>query len=457
MPSHLHRRPSLRKPRAQKRAALLPPLPIDPIALRTRRARTTVFELPPPEDHTSIQHSLGEILSRLASHDLDHRRAGVMLYCLHIATRNLKQNQPKSTRHEHEEEGEIVEEIVHDPVLGDLAPIAEITRPKSFVANLLENFQLQIQLSDNLAALATTQQELESLKTELQATKNQPEPTQQNTPPEPTTLPTLQAVAQPSGCPILRAPDRPMSGEATISPSASLQKRHFDRSRVPHPSTLIAGTSPAGRPDHTLHHHATNISSRKGTRLRVANKNACHRRFLPAGGRSAGAAETTRLSIPDLSTQHPTKPLQDLPASADKAIDSFINGGNLRALIVDDSIVMRKVLERMLREAGLNLTELLQAANGEQALEVLREDTAASRRLDIILCDINMPVMDGVRFLECRHTENLAADVPVLVIATDACRPRVLDALAAGARGYIAKPFTVEQVKAQLTQLLQPA
>jgi len=138
-------------------------------------------------------------------------------------------------------------------------------------------------------------------------------------------------------------------------------------------------------------------------------------------------------------------------------MDGNTHGDKVRALIVDDSSVIRLVLGRILHEADLGLTDLVQASNGQQALDILREDAAASRHFDVILCDINMPVMNGIEFLESRHTEDLAPGVPVLVIATEACRPQVLNALAAGAKGYITKPFTAGQVKDQLAQLLQAA
>jgi two-component system chemotaxis response regulator CheY len=68
--------------------------------------------------------------------------------------------------------------------------------------------------------------------------------------------------------------------------------------------------------------------------------------------------------------------------------------------------MMRKVIERALRQAGLELTEVLEAGNGGEALQVLRGDTAGS--LDLIMSDINMPVMDGLRFLELKRDEKLA-------------------------------------------------
>jgi two-component system chemotaxis response regulator CheY len=128
----------------------------------------------------------------------------------------------------------------------------------------------------------------------------------------------------------------------------------------------------------------------------------------------------------------------------------------VRALIIDDSAVMRKVIERALRQAGLELSEVLQASNGEEALQTLRENQG-SGGLALILSDINMPVMDGLQFLEARKQENLAQGVPVVMITTEGNESFVLRAIAAGAQGYICKPFTAEQVKARVLPLLRAA
>ena len=126
----------------------------------------------------------------------------------------------------------------------------------------------------------------------------------------------------------------------------------------------------------------------------------------------------------------------------------------MRALIVDDSAVMRKVVERALRQAGMDLTEVLQAGNGAEALEALRASLAP---LDLILSDINMPTMNGLAFLEQRRLENLAPGVPIVMITTEGSEPLVLRAISAGARGYICKPFTPDQVKARVLPLLSPS
>jgi two-component system, chemotaxis family, chemotaxis protein CheY len=115
---------------------------------------------------------------------------------------------------------------------------------------------------------------------------------------------------------------------------------------------------------------------------------------------------------------------------------------NVRALIVDDSSVMRKIVERCLRQAGLNLGEVLEASNGIEALAIVQ-----NRKLDLILCDINMPVMDGLEFVKQLSGLENAKSVPVVMITTEGSESHVVQALSAGARGYLRKPFTADQVK----------
>ncbi len=121
----------------------------------------------------------------------------------------------------------------------------------------------------------------------------------------------------------------------------------------------------------------------------------------------------------------------------------------LKILIVDDSAVMRKIIERALRQAGLDLGEVLEAANGAEALLEAQKGS-----LDIILTDINMPVMDGLEFLKALPTIAAAKGVPVIMITTEGSEARVVEALSAGAKGYLRKPFTPEQVKERVGPLL---
>jgi two-component system chemotaxis response regulator CheY len=129
----------------------------------------------------------------------------------------------------------------------------------------------------------------------------------------------------------------------------------------------------------------------------------------------------------------------------------------VKVLIVDDSAMMRKVVERALRQAGVNLTEVIQANNGVEALAMLREATSSNSAFQLIFSDINMPMMDGLEFIEKRKLEGLAPGVPVVMITTEGSTPNVMRALAAGAKGYICKPFTTDQVKACVMPLLNVA
>jgi two-component system chemotaxis response regulator CheY len=129
---------------------------------------------------------------------------------------------------------------------------------------------------------------------------------------------------------------------------------------------------------------------------------------------------------------------------------------SVRVLIIDDSMVMRRILESALRHSGLDLAEALHAANGMEGLAALENSAAEDLPLDLILCDVHMPVLNGLDFLLEKQRRNLAPGVPVVMITADASDPQVLDAVAAGAQGTISKPFTLERIKSCVASLLPP-
>ena len=124
----------------------------------------------------------------------------------------------------------------------------------------------------------------------------------------------------------------------------------------------------------------------------------------------------------------------------------------IRALIVDDSSVMRKIVERALRQAGLDPLVIHEAGSGVEGLDLLRANS-----VDLILSDINMPSMDGLEFLRQLRSQNLAPGVPVVMITTESSEEHVKQAIQAGAQGYIRKPFTAEQVKERVLPLVKAA
>jgi two-component system, chemotaxis family, chemotaxis protein CheY len=121
----------------------------------------------------------------------------------------------------------------------------------------------------------------------------------------------------------------------------------------------------------------------------------------------------------------------------------------LTILIVDDSSVMRKIVERSLRQSGLTIARVLEAGNGAEALTAVQQ-----ARVDLVLCDINMPVMDGLEFVRQLSQSEHGKGVPVVMITTEGSEGHVVQALSAGARGYIRKPFTPEQVKEHVLPVL---
>ena len=108
---------------------------------RRRRSRSSSFHLPLPEDRSAIQSSIGQVLQRIASNDIDPRRAGLLLYGLQIASLNLPKPQPAKSHDQPAAAAQTVEEITTDPTLGVLAPRTEVGKAeerKSAVHLLIE-------------------------------------------------------------------------------------------------------------------------------------------------------------------------------------------------------------------------------------------------------------------------------------------------------------------------------
>lgn len=123
---------------------------------------------------------------------------------------------------------------------------------------------------------------------------------------------------------------------------------------------------------------------------------------------------------------------------------------SIRALIVDDSSVMRKIVERCLRQAGLDLSDVKEASNGLEAIALLKDN-----QFDLVLSDINMPVMDGLEFVRNAQQIEQAKGTPIVMITTEGGEKHVMEALSLGAKGYIRKPFTPDQVKDHVIPVLR--
>ncbi|NCO51895.1 MAG: response regulator [Deltaproteobacteria bacterium] len=118
-------------------------------------------------------------------------------------------------------------------------------------------------------------------------------------------------------------------------------------------------------------------------------------------------------------------------------------------LIVDDSNTMRKIVSRALRQAGIDFSEILEASDGQEALDVL-----AKNKVDIVLSDINMPNMTGLEFLKAKAENAAIKDIPVVMISTETGADIIDQAKALGAKGAVKKPFTPDLINETLGPLL---
>jgi two-component system chemotaxis response regulator CheY len=121
-------------------------------------------------------------------------------------------------------------------------------------------------------------------------------------------------------------------------------------------------------------------------------------------------------------------------------------------LIVDDSGTMRNVIKKVLRLTGISFGNCLEAANGQEAMAVLENNW-----VDLILSDINMPVMDGFGLLRAVKSQPSFQDVPIVLITTESNEKRLQEAMRLGAKGYIHKPFTPETVRTLVREVMGEA
>jgi two-component system chemotaxis response regulator CheY len=119
-------------------------------------------------------------------------------------------------------------------------------------------------------------------------------------------------------------------------------------------------------------------------------------------------------------------------------------------LVVDDSAAIRKILQRVLRQTGMEIRTIFEAGDGQEALDVLRQ-----QKLDLVLTDINMPRMDGLQLLGAMKGSPEWRSIPVVMITTEGGETKVGEAVKLGASGYVRKPFTADQIKEKLAGILE--
>jgi len=120
----------------------------------------------------------------------------------------------------------------------------------------------------------------------------------------------------------------------------------------------------------------------------------------------------------------------------------------LKFLIVDDFSTMRRIVRGLLKEMGCSNAE--EAEDGAVALNMLRNS-----RFDFVVCDINMPNMNGFDLLKAVKSDNALKHLPVLMVTAEARKEDIIAAAQGGAAGYIVKPFTKATLEEKVQKIMQ--
>lgn len=119
-------------------------------------------------------------------------------------------------------------------------------------------------------------------------------------------------------------------------------------------------------------------------------------------------------------------------------------------LIVDDSMLAREMVARTLQISGLPLGRVFKCPDGRAALDTLRAE-----RVDCVLADINMPNMNGMQMVQHMADADLLHRIPVVIISTERSAERIQTLRAAGVRAFVNKPFTPEEIRRVLGDILK--
>ncbi len=121
-----------------------------------------------------------------------------------------------------------------------------------------------------------------------------------------------------------------------------------------------------------------------------------------------------------------------------------------RILVVDDSMMVRQQVGRALAQAGF---EVLEAKDGVDAVEKL----GTAKDVALVVCDVNMPRMDGLEFLAVVAADPTLARIPVVMLTTEGQADRIQRAKALGAKAWLLKPFKAELMVAAVKKITAAA
>lgn len=118
-----------------------------------------------------------------------------------------------------------------------------------------------------------------------------------------------------------------------------------------------------------------------------------------------------------------------------------------KVMIVDDSDAQRQVVKLNLSRAGY---DVLEAVDGKQALDVLKNED----KVNLIISDVNMPVMNGIEFVQALRQDEKFKFTPIIMLTTESQEELKMEGMAAGVKAWLVKPFKVEQLLDAVSRLI---
>lgn len=132
--------------------------------------------------------------------------------------------------------------------------------------------------------------------------------------------------------------------------------------------------------------------------------------------------------------------------SANKVRRYKIMDLSMKVLIVDDFATMRRIVRNILKQIGFK--NIIEADDGKSALKELKKG-----KVDLILCDWNMPEMPGIDLLKAIRSDNELKDIPFIMVTAEAQKDNIVEAVKAGVNNYVVKPFTAETISEKLSKV----
>ena len=122
---------------------------------------------------------------------------------------------------------------------------------------------------------------------------------------------------------------------------------------------------------------------------------------------------------------------------------------DLKFLVVDDSVTMRRIVVNSLKNLGYN--DYVEAGDGKEALDKLGGDSS----INFVITDWNMPVLSGLELVKTIRGDDKISSLPVLMVTTRGVKEDIMEALQAKVNNYVVKPFTPQILKEKIDQVLQ--